>query len=117
MGEYALLIKLGGAIAVVLVIGIVLWVKGVRYNALPGSKKAANNKKAKKSKRRTKSGKKNEKEQFYQQAAYVDDGDGNTEWQDSDMYAMKEGKTRKPSRIDLEDDVKDDGKTESWDDY
>ncbi|NQU56786.1 MAG: hypothetical protein HQ513_06090 [Rhodospirillales bacterium] len=57
-------------------------------------------------------------EAFFKQDAYVDQGGGgDTEWQDSDMYAMKEGKTAEPGVFeDLEKKKKDD-KYESWDDY
>lgn len=59
-----------------------------------------------------------EKDAFYQQAAYVDDGgDGDTEWQDNDLATMKEGDADKA--VVFEDDVKEEGgdKYESWDDY
>ena len=40
---------------------------------------------------------------YYQQEAYVDDGgDGNTEWEDSDMHAMKE----KPAEEGAFEDIK-----------
>jgi hypothetical protein len=61
-------------------------------------------------------------ENYFQQEAYVHhgDGDGDTEWQDSDMYDMKEGEAAKPGTFDdLEKEKPDDkdGKYESWDDY
>jgi hypothetical protein len=112
MGEYEFLLKLGFFVALGALVLLLLRVFGFRF---PGKKKAA--KKASR-KGRKKSAKKAEKEVFYQQAAYVDDGDGNTEWQDNDMYAMKEGKPGKLTAID--DDIKENKKgnqLESWDDY
>jgi hypothetical protein len=55
---------------------------------------------------------------FFKQDAYVDHGgDGNDEWQDSDMHAMKEGKAAKLGAFDDMEKKKPDNKYESWDDY
>ncbi len=58
-------------------------------------------------------------ESFFQQEAYVHhgDGDGDTEWQDSDMHDMKEGEAAKPGTFDDLEETKKDDKYESWEDY
>ncbi len=58
-------------------------------------------------------------ESFFQQEAYVhhSDGDGDTQWQDSDMHDMKEGVAAKPGIFDDLEEKKPDDKYESWDDY
>lgn len=62
--------------------------------------------------------KKNGEEAFFKQDAYVDHGgDGNDQWQDSDMHAMKEGKAAKPGTFDDLEKTKKDDKYESWEDY
>ncbi|MBL6931706.1 MAG: hypothetical protein ISR45_02070 [Rhodospirillales bacterium] len=53
---------------------------------------------------------------FFQQDAYVDDSDGgNTEWEDDDSLTMKEGSYAQV--IYEEDEIKEDERLESWDDY
>jgi len=56
-------------------------------------------------------------EAFFKQDAYVHSGGGDTEWQDSDMHAMKEAKTAKPGAFEDLVEKKPDEKYESWDDY
>ncbi len=121
MEEYAFLFKMGFVVALILLIGLTLRVMGFRFRLASGtsakSKKRAKGKRRSKKNGRKRSSKKPEKEIFYQQAAYVDDGGGDTEWQDSDMYDMKEGKSRKRGFFDNEKEIKDDDKYESWDNY
>ncbi|MBL6933473.1 MAG: hypothetical protein ISR45_11030 [Rhodospirillales bacterium] len=107
MEEYAFFIEMGFVIALVLLIGLILRVLGFRFRFGAGGKNAKQNKRSKG---------KGEKEQYFQQAAYVDDGNGNTEWEDGDMYSMKEGKGTKRRPIDM-DKVKEDDKYDSWDNY
>ncbi|MBT4933820.1 MAG: hypothetical protein HOL66_16240 [Rhodospirillaceae bacterium] len=103
MEEYAGLLKLGFVVALVLLVGLVLRLMGF------GKKDKAGKGKSKK---------KAEKEKFFKQDAYVDHGGDGGEWEDSDMYAMKEGKA---SSKGMFDDVVQDGKKskkmESWEDY
>jgi len=108
MEEYADLIKLGFVVALVLLIGLILRLLGIVTKK--GKKKGKEKGKRK--------GKKGDKAAVYKSDAYVDlGGDGNTEWQDDDMYAMKEGKSREATNIDgFIEEVKDEEK-ESWDNY
>lgn len=65
----------------------------------------------------TKVNKEDGEEIFFKQDAYVDHGgDGNTEWQDSDV-SVKESKTVKPGIFDDAEEEEEDQKYESWDDY
>lgn len=55
---------------------------------------------------------------FYKQAAYVDHGgDGDNQWQDTDMYAMKEKESAANGAFEDLIETKSDDKKESWDDY
>ncbi len=62
-------------------------------------------------------GKKDGEEAFFKQGAYVHNGGGDTEWQDSDMHTMKEAKAAKPGIFEDLEKKKPDDKYESWDDY
>ena len=102
--EYSYLIQLSFAAVLILVIALVLRLFGV------GKKKGKKNGKGK--------GKKGGKGAFYKQDAYVDHGgDGNTQWQDNDMHATKEGKSRQVTNMDgLIVEEKED-KEDSWENY
>ncbi|MBC8267875.1 MAG: hypothetical protein H8E36_03915 [Rhodospirillaceae bacterium] len=103
MEEYAGLIKLGFVFALVLLVGLVLRLMGFGKKDKTG---------------KGKSKKKGSEEKFFKQDAYVDHGGDGGEWEDSDMYAMKEGK--KTSRGIFDDVVKEkkgSKKLESWEDY
>ncbi|MHA1598336.1 MAG: hypothetical protein ACTSV1_06400 [Alphaproteobacteria bacterium] len=56
-------------------------------------------------------------EVFFKQDAYVHDGDGDTEWQDNDMYAMKEKETEPVFKDDEETKEEEDDEYDSWDNY
>lgn len=108
MEEYADLLKLGFVVALVLLVGLVLRLMGV------GKKKKGSAKGRKESKGKA------AEESYYQQEAYVDDGGEGGEWEDSDMHAMKEGKSK--SGGFYQDEEKSEKKEkkekqESWDDY
>jgi len=58
-----------------------------------------------------------DEDSYFQQEAYVDHGgDGNTEWQDNDLYAVKEKPAEEGAFEDLVK-TEEDNKYESWDDY
>lgn len=103
MEEYAGLLKIGFVIGLVALVAMTLRVMGV----------------GRKGKGKGKGRKKNKgKEKLYQQEAYVDHGDGNTDWQDSDVHAMKEGKGKSRGMNDLfKKKKKKQEAFENWDDY
>ncbi len=75
-------------------------------------------KRRKRGKEKTRSQNEGDKEIYFQQAAYVDDGgNGDTQWEDSDLYAMKENGNVEPGVFDDSVEDEEDGKYESWDDY
>jgi len=81
---------------------------------MPGKAKSA----AKTAKRSNKAAQTSEEEGYFQQEAYVDHGGGDTEWEDDDMHAMKEGQSSQPSPFDDgHEEQKGGDKYESWDDY
>jgi len=109
MDEYASLIKLGIVIALILVIGLALRVMGFRYKALPDKNKTAKGKARSGKKSKAKNG----DDLYYQQDAYVDDGEDGGEWNDDDIYVADIGKSGKSGK------KKDKGadELESWEDY
>jgi len=140
MEDYANLILLGVVVTVILVVGIVLRVMGIRYKALPGEKggkgkKGANGKgkrgaiaearkgakgKGKRSaldKDGNKTYDENGDEIFFEADAYdgLDDGEGGV-YEDYDMYTLKNDKRKGGFFKDGSKDKKED-KLESWDDY
>ncbi len=102
MEQYADLLKLGFVVVLVLLVGLVLRLMDF------GKKRAKGDKKSK-----GKAG----KEAYFQQDAYVDMGGDGGEWEDSDMYAMKEGKKKSRGIHDDDKKSKKKDKQESWDDY
>ncbi len=117
MEEYAVFFKLGSVAALVLLAGLALRLMGFRYNALPGMGKSAKGKARGKAKGRRKPKKKAGQEIYFQQDDYVDDGDGDGEWKDGDMYAMKEGKVKSRGMNDGKGNSKKEDEYESWEDY
>jgi hypothetical protein len=113
MEEYAGLLKLGFVVALVLLVGLVLRLMGIRFNMNSDKGKSGKGNSSK-----GKSGKKAGKEKFFKQDAYVDHGGDGDEWEDSDMYAMKEGKSSSKGFFDDEkENQKKKDKMESWEDY
>jgi len=108
MGEYGFLIGLGVVAVIAIYVGIKLRLKKDNkkrdLTAVGGKKRGKG---------------KNGEEKFYQQEAYRDIGGGGGEYQDSDLYAMKEGKGGKVFTDDDYDPNKKKQKDEyeSWDDY
>jgi|GEM_PF-1879879 len=132
MEEYTGLIKYGLILVFVIIIGIVLRKYGIRYIAPEDPNKAKGSGQKNGARKRSAAGKKNgktngkgagkngeeEEETYFQQDAYVHDGGGPTEFEDDNLYAMKEGKRRKKKRFfDGGVKVKEEDKYESWDDY
>jgi hypothetical protein len=105
MGDYAELIALGVIFALVLIVALVLRLMGI------GKKKSKDAKGRKKSKGKA------EKEKFYKQEAYVDQGGDGGEWEDSNMHDMKESKSKSKGMFDDMVKEKKSNKAESWDDY
>lgn len=59
-----------------------------------------------------------DEETFFKQDAYVHQGGGDTEWQDTDTHNMEEAKPVKPGAFeDLQGKKSNGDKLESWDDY
>jgi len=100
MEDYGFLIALGVVAVITVIAGIKLRPKGKKKK--PGGKK------------RGKGG----KEVFFQSDAYQDMGGDGGEFEDSDLYAMKEGKGGGLGPIDDEDeDPKKKEEYDSWDNY
>lgn len=118
MQDYAFLLQLGFIAVVVLLLGVLLWALGIRFTPPKKNAKGKAGRNGRNRRKRKKSRKEmdDEEEKFFQQAAYEGDGNGPTEFEDSDMYKMKEKKARK-GPIDLDDDGGASEKYESWDDY
>ena len=92
MGEFSFLITLGVIAVIVTIFGVVIRVKQAKKAKMNGGK-----------------------ETFYKDGKeqYVDRDGG--EWEDDELYSMKEGKAGVYKGNEKEE--KDDGKRESWDNY
>lgn len=97
MGDYGFLITLGVVALIATIIGF--WLRW----------------KDKSKKSRKKGRGKNGKDKFYKPDAYQDMGGDGGDFEDSDLYAMKEGKSR--SRGFKDNSKKKKEEFESWEDY
>lgn len=103
MGEYIYLVGLGVVAVIVVIVGIVLRPK--KDKAKGGKNKRGKGKGG--------------KDKFYKPDAYNDTGGDGDDFQDSNLYDMKEGKGGTGFVDDDYDPKKEKGKEklESWDDY
>lgn len=119
MQDYVHLIQLGFVVIIILLLGLLLRILGFRFTPPKkyGKGKAGRGARGRGGRNRGRKKKSSEEEErYFQQEAYIGDGKGPTEFEDADLYAMKE-KEKKLGWIDMDDAEEKEEKYESWDDY